>query len=116
MKLIKEKLRLYAGLENDELYNKDVFKDSELKLSLDEIILSPIENLNSEMVKKCKPFLSFSEDSFLSNRINDNPKTWISKEGLKFYIIEKEKKIYAFSFGEKQPGLYLLFLEFVLEK
>lgn len=116
MKLVKNKLRLYAGLENDELYKKDIFKDSELKFTLDEIILSPIKNLNSEMIKKCKPFLSFSEDSFLTNRMSENPSTWLSSEGLKFYAIENDIHIYMFSFGEKQPGLYLLFLEFVLEK
>ncbi|MEW5675964.1 hypothetical protein ABGT15_06585 [Flavobacterium enshiense] len=124
MTLIENKKLLYDGVENEELFS-GFFNVNDLRFTLSEMITNEIANLkkhiseedfskitqelkfqtneNSEFVRHFKD-LRFFEDFYKSD------------EGLSVYFLNKDNCLYIFSFGEKQPGRYILNLEAVYAK
>ena len=119
MKLLENKKILYDGLENQELYTKtfDV-KNNNFKLS--KILINKIEHLKKQIPKE--DFLEIVKELEFQTIVNSDfvkyfkdlnlvEELYQSKDGLSIYYIIKENQLYIFSFGEKQPGRYILYLE-----
>ena len=115
MRELENKKILYDGLETEELYkttfqvNNIIFKISDFKDNsvdqLRDIISNDDFRQIEEFCNSNSEFLKYVKDY----KFDKIPLK--SEENLSIYYLLQEDKIYLFSFGEKQPGRYMLFLE-----
>ena len=115
MRELENKKILYDGLETEELYkttfqvNNIIFKISDFKDNsvdqLRDIISNDDFRQIEEFFNSNSEFLKYFKDY----KFDKIPLK--SEENLSIYYLLQEDKIYLFSFGEKQPGRYMLFLE-----
>ncbi|MGH1517943.1 hypothetical protein [Chryseobacterium sp. JK1] len=85
-----------------------IFEIENQRISLAEFYNNPLRNLKKEI--DGESFESMVEGSkfSLSNRFIEK---YTSENGLEVYYFKSDDMIYLFSYGEYQPGRYLLFLE-----
>lgn len=109
------KIILYDGVFENGLQNR-VFSASNITFKLSDIVsnefvkLKNNKHLFSEIVKYFD-FQNKQENSFLKHFKEMEFDFYQSKDGLSLYFLEIENVLYIFSFGEKQPGRYVLNLE-----
>lgn len=119
MRKLENKKILYDGFETEELYLK-TFEEYNIIFKIADFINNPIGKLKSiisnenfakieELYSSNSEFLKYFKDF----KFNNIP--MVSEENLSIYYLIEKKIIYLFSFGEKQPGRYMLFLEGVWE-
>ena len=112
-------IKLFDGLETEELYQRD-FEVHGIKFKIPDLMENSIEKLKKsisteefgqieEAYSSNSEFLKYFKDY----KFDKLPLK--SAENLSIYYLLRDSKIYLFSFGEKQPGRYMLFLEGVLE-
>ena len=114
-KLNIERTKLFDGLEIDELYQKN-FKVHQLTFKILDFIENPLDKLNDNISEDDyqrigELFNARSEFSRYFKRYKFDVIPLKSEENLLLYFLLKESQIYIFSFGEKQPGRYMLFLK-----
>ena len=115
MRALENKKILYDGLETEELYkttfqvNNIIFKISDFKDNSMDKLKNIISNDDfrqiAELYNSNSEFLKYFKDYKFDKIILK------SEENLLIYYLSRQDKIYLFSFGEKQPGRYMLFLE-----
>lgn len=115
MRKLENKKILYDGLETEELYQKD-FEVYGIMFKIPDFMENSIEKLKNsisnedfgqieELYSSNSEFLKYFKDY----KFDKLPLK--SEENLSIYYLLSYNKIYLFSFGEKQPGRYMLFLE-----
>ncbi len=97
---------LFDGDER-EAVNK-VFEVNRQKIRLIDFCGNPLKELKKEIDHESFD-LMVEENSF--KRINIIIEKYISEKRLEIYYLKKNDLIYLFSYGEYQPGRYMLFLE-----
>jgi|GEM_PF-92372 len=97
---------LFDGDER-ECVNK-VFEVNRQKIRLVDFYDHPLKELKRETDRESFD-LMVEENGF--KQINNFIEKYISEKGLEVYYLKKNDLIYLFSYGEYQPGRYMLFLE-----
>ncbi|MFY7845874.1 immunity protein Tsi6 family protein [Chryseobacterium gambrini] len=97
---------LFDGDER-ECVNK-VFEVNHQKIRMIDFYDHPLKELKKQTDHESFD-LMVEENSF--KRINNIIEKYISEKGLEIYYLKKNDLIYLFSYGEYQPGRYMLFLE-----
>lgn len=97
---------LFDGDER-ECVNK-VFEFNRQKIRLVDFYDHPLKELKRETDRESFD-LMVEENSF--KQINNIIEKYISEKGLEIYYLKQIDLIYLFSYGEYQPGRYMLFLE-----
>ncbi|MCQ4141562.1 immunity protein Tsi6 family protein [Chryseobacterium sp. EO14] len=97
---------LFDGDEEKCLH--EVFEVNHQKIRLIYFCDNPLKELKKEIDRESFD-LMVEENSF--KRINNIIEKYISEKGLEIYYLKKNDLIYLFSYGEYQPGRYMLFLE-----
>ncbi len=85
-----------------------VFEINHQKIRLIDFYDHPLKELKKETDRESFD-LMVEENSF--KQINNIIEKYISEKGLEIYYLKKSDLIYLFSYGEYQPGRYMLFLE-----
>lgn len=104
IELIKQKL--FDGDEEECL--KEVFEIENQKIKLIDFYNNPLRGLKKEI--GAKSFNTLIKESKFS-LINSFIEKYVSEDGLEINYLTKNEAIYLFSYGEYQPGRYMLFLE-----
>lgn len=97
---------LFDGDEEKCLH--EVFEVNHQKIRLNDFYNHPLKELKKEIDRESFD-LMVEENSFKG--INNIIEKYISEKGLEIYYLKKNNLIYLFSYGEYQPGRYMLFLE-----
>ncbi len=100
------KQKLFDGDEGECL--QKVFQVDDQKVSLTDFYNNPLRALKKEI--DAESFDKVIEESKF-NRINNYNEIYTSEERLEVHYLIKNEMIYLFSYGEYQPGRYMLFLE-----
>lgn len=100
------KQKLFDGDEGECL--QKVFQVDDQKISLTDFYNNPLRALKKEI--DAESFDKVIEESKF-NLINNYNEIYTSEEGLEVHYLIKNEMIYLFSYGEYQPGRYMLFLE-----
>lgn len=113
MKHIATKETLYDGIENQELYST-IFSSNNYSFKLPEILDNKIGDLkhtvsNEDFVQMA------SESGWQPIQFLDFEESYISYMGLFLYYVINGNLLHVYSFGERQPGRYVLTLEGVWE-
>lgn len=98
--------KLFDGLEEKCL--QEVFEIKNLKIKLTDFYNSPLTALKKETNNTNFDTL-IKESKF--NLINSFTEKYISEDGLEIHYLKNNDMIFLFSYGEYQPGRYMLFLE-----
>lgn len=133
MTLLESRSKLYDGTEEQELYYT-AFMVNNHKFTLSEIVRNNFKDLKDTLSVEdilrtaatfnvranpdgLKPFKDYSFRGFdaaeYDSFLNTNPSLYQSEENLSLYYIIKDNHLYIFSWGEKQPARYMLFVESV---
>ncbi|PIF46496.1 hypothetical protein CLU96_3534 [Chryseobacterium sp. 52] len=104
IEIIRQKL--FDGDEETGL--KQVFDIENQKFKLIDFYNSPLRELKKEIGDKSFNTL-MKESPF--NLVNSCIERYVSADGLEIHYLKRNEAIYLFSYGEYQPGRYLLFLE-----
>ncbi|MDN4028416.1 immunity protein Tsi6 family protein [Chryseobacterium gambrini] len=97
---------LFDGDER-QCVNK-VFEVNRQKIKLIDFYNHPLKDLKKQTDRESFD-LMVEENSF--KQINNFIEKYISEKRLEIYYLKKNDLIYLFSYGEYQPGRYMLFLE-----
>lgn len=100
------KQKLFDGDEGECL--QKVFNADDQKITVTDFYNSPLRALKKEI--DAESFDKVIEESKF-NLINSHHEIYTSEEGLEVHYLIRNKLIYLFSYGEYQPGRYMLFLE-----
>ncbi|MEJ5102684.1 hypothetical protein [Chryseobacterium sp. MYb328] len=100
------KQKLFDGEEEKAL--QKVFDIDYKKTSIKDFYNNPLRALKKEIDEES--FDKVIEESKFTF-INNYNETYLSEEGLEVYYLIRNELIYLFSYGEYQPGRYMLFLE-----
>ncbi|MDR6919761.1 MULTISPECIES: hypothetical protein [Chryseobacterium] len=100
------KQKLFDGDEGECL--QKVFNADDQKATVTDFYNSPLRALKKEI--DAESFDKVIEESKF-NLINSHHEIYTSEEGLDVHYLIRNKLIYLFSYGEYQPGRYMLFLE-----
>lgn len=100
------KQELFDG-EKEEALQK-VFDIDYKETSITDFYNNPLRALKKEIDDES--FDKVIEESKFT-LINSYNETYVSEEGLEVYYLVRNELIYLFSYGEYQPGRYMLFLE-----
>lgn len=98
--------KLFDGDEAKGL--KEIFEIGNQRISFIDFYNSPLRELKKEMDKES--FDRMIEESGF-NPMNGFLEKYLSEDGLEINYLKKNDIIYLFSYGEYQPGRYMLFLE-----
>ncbi|MCS3531280.1 hypothetical protein [Chryseobacterium sp. JUb7] len=99
--------KLFDG--NEEQCLSEVFEIGTQKIKLIDFYNSPLRELKKEIDEESFNTL-IQENKF--NRINNSfVEKYTSENELEIHYLENNDLIYLFSYGEYQPGRYMLFLE-----
>lgn len=118
IKLIKNKELLFDGAENQELHTI-AFKITKDSFKLSEISKNKFEGLKNYIleedfliiIKQCRFQTNENSDFQKYFKDFDFGEYYKSEENLEVYYFIKNDILYVFSFGEKQPARYMLYLE-----
>lgn len=100
------KQELFDGDERECL--QKVFQVDDQKISLTDFYNNSLRALKKEI--DAESFDKVIEESKF-NQINNYNEIYTSEEGLEVHYLIRNEMIYLFSYGEYQPGRYMLFLE-----
>ncbi|MEJ5049599.1 hypothetical protein WH221_07150 [Chryseobacterium culicis] len=98
--------KLFDGDEQECL--KEIFEIENQKIKLIDFYNSPLRDLKKEIDNES--FETIVRESGLNVK-NTFIEKYVSEEGLEVHYLKKNDGIYLFSYGEFQPGRYMLFLE-----
>jgi hypothetical protein len=98
--------KLFDGDEQECL--KEIFEIENQKIKLIDFYNSPLRDLKKEIDDES--FETIVRESKFNVR-NSFIEKYVSEEGLEVHYLKKNDMIYLFSYGEFQPGRYMLFLE-----
>lgn len=98
--------KLFDG--DEERCLKEIFEIENQKIKLIDFYNSPLRDLKKEIDDE--GFDAIVRESGFNVR-NSFIEKYISAEGLEIHYLKKNDMIYLFSYGEYQPGRYILFLE-----
>lgn len=98
--------KLFDGDEEKAL--KHVFAIENQTFKLMDFYHHPLRELKKEIGERS--FNTMMKESTFS-LVNSLVEKYLSEEGLEIHYVKKNEAIYLFSYGEYQPGRYLLFLE-----
>ncbi|MDR6464721.1 hypothetical protein [Chryseobacterium sediminis] len=98
--------KLFDGDEQECL--KEIFEIENQKIKLIDFYNSPLRDLKKEI--DGESFDTIVRESEFNVRSSFIEK-YLSKEGLEIHYLKKNDMIYLFSYGEFQPGRYILFFE-----
>lgn len=98
--------KLFDG--NEEKCLKEDFEIKNQKIKLIDLYNSPLTALKNE-IDNTRFDIIVKESQF--NLIKSFTEKYISADGLEIYYLKNNDMIFLFSYGEYQPGRYMLFLE-----
>ncbi|WP_426482343.1 hypothetical protein [Chryseobacterium sp. R2ACT005] len=98
--------KLFDGDEQECL--KEIFEIENQKIKWIDFYNSPLRDLKKEIDGESFDTI-VRENGF--NIRNSFIEKYVSEEGLEIHYLKKNEMIYLFSYGEFQPGRYMLFLE-----
>lgn len=98
--------KLFDGDEEKAL--KHVFAIENQTFKLMDFYNHPLRELKKEIGERS--FNTIIKESTFS-LVNSFIEKYLSEEGLEMHYVKKNENIYLFSYGEYQPGRYMLFLE-----
>ena len=98
--------KLFDGDEQECL--KEIFEIENQKIKLTDFYNSPLRDLRKEI--EGENFNTITRENEYNIR-NSFIEKYISEEGLEIHYLKKDDIIYLFSYGEFQPGRYILFFE-----
>ncbi len=98
--------KLFDG--NEEKCLQEVFEIKNQKIKLIDLYNSPLTALKNE-IDNTRFDLIVKESQF--NLVNSFTEKYISEDGLEINYLKNNDMIFLFSYGEYQPGRYMLFLE-----
>ena len=98
--------KLFDGDEQECL--KEIFEIENQKIRLIDFYNSPLRDLKKELADEIFETI-VRENNF--NVKNSFMEKYLSEEGLDVHYLKKDGRFYLFSYGEFQPGRYMLFLE-----
>lgn len=98
--------KLFDGDEQECL--KEIFEIENQKIKLIDFYNSPLRDLKKEIDGESFDTI-VRENGF--NIRNSFIEKYVSEEGLEVHYLKKNDVIYLFSYGEFQPGRYMVFLE-----
>ncbi|MBB6330974.1 hypothetical protein HNP24_001924 [Chryseobacterium sediminis] len=98
--------KLFDGDEQERL--KEIFEIENQNIKLINFYNNPLRDLKKEIDGESFDTI-VRENGF--NVKNSFIEKYVSEEGLEIHYLKKDDLIYLFSYGEFQPGRYMLFLE-----
>ncbi|MFZ4929417.1 hypothetical protein [Chryseobacterium sp. Mn2064] len=98
--------KLFDGEEEQSL--PTVFEIENQRISLTDFYNNPLRNLKKEIDGESFESIVEGSNFSVNNRFIER---YTSENGLEIYYFKSNNTIYLFSYGEYQPGRYLLFLE-----
>lgn len=98
--------KLFDGDETNCL--KEIFEIENQKIKLIDFYNNPLRDLKKEIDDES--FDTIVRENEFTERKSFIEK-YVSEEGLEIHYLKKNDVIYLFSYGEYQPGRYMLFLE-----
>lgn len=98
--------KLFDGDEEQCL--KEIFEIENQKIKLIDFYNSPLRDLKKETDDESVETIIRESEVTVKNIFIEN---YVSEEGLEIHYLKKNDVIYLFSYGEFQPGRYMLFLE-----
>ncbi|BAP32485.1 uncharacterized protein CHSO_3448 [Chryseobacterium sp. StRB126] len=98
--------KLFDG--DEEKCLKEVFEIKNQIITLTDLYNNPLRALQKSIDDETY-YTVIKEGNF--NLINSFNEKYLSEEGLEVYYLIRNELIYLFSYGEYQPGRYMLFLE-----
>ena len=98
--------KLFDGDEQECL--KKIFEIENQKIKLIDFYNSPLRDLKKEI--DGESFDTIVRESKLNVK-NTFIEKYVSEEGLEIHYLKKDDILYLFSYGEFQPGRYILFFE-----
>lgn len=98
--------KLFDGDEQECL--KEIFEIENQKIKLIDFYNSPLRDLKKEIDDES--FETIVRESEFNVR-NSFIEKYRSEEGLEIHYLKKDNIIYLFSYGEFQPGRYIVFFE-----
>lgn len=98
--------KLFDGEEEKAL--KHIFAIENQTFKLMDFYNHPLRELKKEIGERSLNTI-IKESTF--TLVNSFVEKYLSEEGLEIHYVKKNEDIYLFSYGECQPGRYLLFLE-----
>jgi hypothetical protein len=112
---LNNKQILYDGLETEKLYQM-IFEVCDITFKISNFTENPVDKLKTLISNDHFSQLAalYNSNSEFLKYFKDYPFDKIplkSEENLSLYFLLKNNSLYLFSFGEKQPGRYMLFLE-----
>ncbi|ANF52008.1 hypothetical protein A0O34_16470 [Chryseobacterium glaciei] len=98
--------KLFEG--DEEKCLKEVFEIENQDIKLIDFYNNPLRDLKKEIDNES--FDTIVKENEFTERKSFIEK-YLSEEGLEIHYLKKNDAIYLFSYGEYQPGRYMLFLE-----
>jgi hypothetical protein len=118
MRKIESKKLIHDGSDT-EIYDLALVSDGKFIMKLKGILnnnFSDIKKtLNEDQINHIIQESDFNDTTFAKYFNQEFDQRLVSDEELDLYFYKTSDKIYVFSFGEKQPSRYLLYLEGVWE-
>lgn len=98
--------KLFDGDEQECL--KEIFEIENQKIRLIDFYNSPLRDLKKELAGEIFNTTTKENEFKVKNSFIEK---YTSEEGLEVHYLIKDDILYLFSYGEFQPGKYMLFLE-----